>query len=110
MTLTNQQRRHLKLIERCPLKLRSNLLKKLPKSAIQAICECCLNVLKGNIALSAKQKSSLKKHKSTIRNLVHKKSSLFTKRKLLIQKGGFLSVLLPAAISAISGLVQAFHR
>jgi len=109
MTLSKQQLRQLQLLKVCPKKLRKNLLKKLPTTCVKAICECSLNVLKGNVPLTKHQKTCLKKHKSTLRRLADKKSPLYTKRKLIVQKGGFLGVLIPAAISAISGLVNGFR-
>lgn len=105
MTLTKEQRRQLELIQICPHKLRNNLLKKIPVSAIKAICECCLNTLRGNIPLSKHQKNKLRSHKATLRNLAYKKIPLRRKRSLIVQKGsGFLSFLIPAALTALTTL------
>lgn len=106
MTLSREQLRDLELIRSCPNKLRKHFLKKLPNRTVKAICECTLNVLKGNVPLSTTQKRSLAKYKSTLRKIGTKKGSLFTKKKLIVQQGGFLNILIPAAISAISTL---FH-
>lgn len=106
MTVTKKQLRDLELIKTCPKALRKQLLKKLPPRSVKAICECSLNLLKGNIPISSKQKKSLSKYKTTLRKIGTKKGSLFQKKKLIIQHGGFLNILLPAAISLLSSL---FH-
>jgi hypothetical protein len=46
----------------------------------------------------------LSRHKHTLRALALKKTSL-TKRKKLLQKGGFLAALLPAIIPALASLL-----
>ena len=104
MTVTQEQRKQLQLLEICPPNLRKNLLKKIPDSCIKAICECSLNTLKGNIPLTKHQKAKLRKHKTVLRELAKKRKPLYQKRKLLIQKGGFLNLLIPAALSVITTL------
>uniref|UniRef100_A0A2L2YW30 Uncharacterized protein n=1 Tax=Parasteatoda tepidariorum TaxID=114398 RepID=A0A2L2YW30_PARTP len=84
-----------------------SLLKKCSKSEIKTLCECVLNVLCGNIPLTKSQKNKLAPHKESLRKLSKKKLSLYKKKKILVQKGeGFLSFLLPAAISVISSLIH----
>lgn len=107
MTLTKQQLRDLQLINTCPKDLKKHLLRKLPTRSVKAICECALNVLKGNVPLSKNQKKSLGKYKTTLRKIGAKKGSLFTKKRLIIQHGGFLNILLPAALTAITSLINA---
>lgn len=105
MALSKVQRRQLELIHICPTKHRKNLLKKLPDSCIKAVCECCLNALQGNIPLSKQQRNKLRRYKATLRNLAYKKVSLSRKRNLIVQKGsGFLGLLLPAALTALTSL------
>lgn len=106
MTLTKKQLRDLELIKTCPSALRKQLLKKLPPRSVKAICECSLNLLKGNIPVSSKQKKSLSKYKTTLRKIGTKMGSLFHKKKLIIQRGGFLNILIPAALSVLTGLIH----
>jgi hypothetical protein len=106
MTLSKERLKQLQLLNTCPQKLRKDLLKRVPSSCIKAICECSLNALKGNITLSTHRKNSLRKHKSVLRQLVDKKKPLFKKRKLIIQKGGFLNILIPAALTALTSLIH----
>ena len=68
---------------------------------INAISECVLNLVAGNIQLSSKQKKKLKKYKKDLRILATKTTSKLRKRKILQQKGGgaFLPFIIPAALS-----------
>ena len=106
MTLTKQQLKDLQLINTCFKLLRQHLLKKIPARSVRAVCECSLNVLKGNIPLTGKQKKSLAKYKSTLRKIASKKGSLSTKKKTIVQNGGFLNILIPAALSVLTGLIN----
>lgn len=96
---------HLQLLRKC--KTKGALLRKCPNSVIKSVCECALNLLKGNVPLTKHQKKKLSLHKRTLRKLGDKKIPLFKKRRLLVQKGeGFLSVLIPAALSVLSSLIH----
>ncbi len=106
MALKKEQLDQLRLLQICPLKLRKTLLGKLNKNCIKAICECCINTLNGNIPLTTRQKKTLSKHKKTLRHLSNRKVPLVKKRQVILQKGGFLNVLIPAALSVLTTL---FH-
>ena len=83
----------------------SILIKAEPKLII-AICEIIYNILEGNLRLDDSQKALLFKEKNYLRKLVEKNKITF-KRRLLIQKGGFiLPLLLPIALSAISSFLS----
>lgn len=73
------------------------------KALVNALCECCLNVLKGNIPLTPTQKKRLSKYKTCIRALA-KKNTPLKKRKALLQKGGFIGALLPPALGLLGSL------
>ena len=70
---------------------------------IKAIVECALNTLNGNHKLTKEEKSKLKKYKSRLRTLINPKISFKSKRKLLVQKGGFLVPLLASVLSGVIG-------
>lgn len=73
-----------------------------------AIREVSHNILKGNVPLTAKQKTKLKKHAKEVRELAKKKTSL-KKRLSIEQKGGFLSPLLLPVLGAVaSGVIGGF--
>jgi hypothetical protein len=92
-------------IATCKKCLRNTIIQKGNKDFINSIIECVDNLLRDNIPLEESEFKKVSKAKSTLRKLV-KKSSLAEKKKLLIQKGGFLQFLIPAAVSVISSLIS----
>ena len=71
---------------------------------IRCLCECVLNILKGNVAISPSQKQKLSQHKKSLRKLIDKREGLKKKKKIL-QKGGFLGALIPAIAPIITNLL-----
>lgn len=106
MTLSKADVQKLRLFTVCSPRSKRNFLRKLPKRAIRCISECCLNTLKGNVKLNPSQKRKLTPHKQVIRTLASKKLPLYKKKKILIQKGGFLNVLIPAALTVLTSLIS----
>ena len=96
---------NLKLLSDCNKKIRNHIIKKGDKDLILSINECVLNTLNGNVKLTFTEKEKLKKFKHTLRKLL-KRKSILNKKKILIQEGGFLQVLLPSAISLISTIIE----
>jgi len=95
----------LKALQKMNSRQRVQFLQHADNSLITAICECALNVLKGNVELTKVQKSYLSRMKKFIRLLAKKTVSLKKKRKHLVQKGG--SILIPLLVNAaISALIS----
>ena len=80
------------------------IIKTADKDEINVLCECALNVLKGVVSLNTQQRQRLRKHKNRLRTLVDKKSSV-TKKKQLLQTGGFLGSLLGPIIGILGSLL-----
>ena len=70
----------------------------------KALREIAYNVLKGKVPLTAPQLKKLKSHKTGIRALAAKKTSL-KKRLITQQRGGILSALLLPVLSSLAGSV-----
>jgi hypothetical protein len=96
-----QNREYLALLANCSPNVRKFFLKHCHTNIIKAILEIVVNTLKGNANIGAKVCTKLKKYKKTLRDLCSSQRSLSAKRSVLVQKGGFLSVLLPALISGV---------
>lgn len=64
------------------------------KDLVEALCECCLNVLYGNVPLSSSQKKKLTRYKHLMRKLAVKSATSVDQKKKLLQTGGFLHSLL----------------
>jgi len=95
------------LLSNCKNKLRKAIVSNSNREQIFSVCECVLNVSNGNVKLNKEDFVKLKKYKKYFKRLLDKKRSLQEKKKLLIQRGGFLQFLIPAVISGISSIVAA---
>ena len=71
------------------------VLKNASPDLIKSLSEICLNVLKGNVPLTAAQKSKLSRFKHDLRKLAQKNISL-KKKKTILQKGGLFPLLIKA--------------
>ena len=72
-----------------------------------ALCDLVHNILEGNINISIKERKKLYKYRNQLRHLC-KHSTLEHKKKYLLQKGGFLQFLIPAAIAGISSIISSW--
>ena len=80
------------------------------KKDIDALSEIALNTLKGNLKLSPNVFKKIQKHKRTIRLIACKKQKISKKKRIIKQSGGFLPLLIPAAISVVSSIVSAIKN
>lgn len=85
--LTNEQR--LAVLRKADLKL------------VKCICECALNILRGNIPLKQPHKQRLKRYACLLRRLTDKNNSWKNKKRLIIQRGGFLPLILAPILSTV---------
>lgn len=95
----------LRVLKTAKPKLRQSVLASADNDLIHCLCECAHNVLNGNVKLSPGQKKILGKHKKPIRDLASKKTALKKKRRILVQKGGFLPALLAPIIGIATSLI-----
>ena len=94
----------LKRIQKLGDRAKRKLIKECDKSLIDCFCECSKNILKGNVPLKETQLKKLRREKKNLRSLALKRTSLSKKRKIL-QKGGFIGALLPPILSITGGLL-----
>ncbi len=86
-------------------RVRKQLVQQGGREIVDCISECCVNILKGNVRLSPKQKSCLSKHKQKLREIAKKKVSL-KQKKQIIQHGGFpLGAILAPVASVLGSLL-----
>jgi len=93
----------LKRITKLGEKAKRDYIRKCDKEFLDCISECAKNVLKGNVALTSRQKTKLRRSRNELRALSVKKTSL-RKKQGILQKGGFLSALLPPVLAVLSEL------
>ena len=70
---------------------------------IKAIAECCWNIVNGRVRLTHQCKKQLCRHKLILRQLADQKNNL-KKKKIVIQGGGFASLLPLLIAPVLSGL------
>jgi hypothetical protein len=82
--------------------LRKALLKVVDPKVIETIAEISHNILRGNIKLGAKTKRKIAPYKKVIRKIATNISDK-RRRKILIQKGGFLPMLISTILTGLLG-------
>ena len=83
---------------------KQEFVRKCDKQFLDCMSECAKNVIKGNVPLTSRQMINLRRKKNDLRALSKRKTSLRAKRKIL-QKGGFLSAILPPILSVLGSLL-----
>jgi len=95
----------IKRIKKSTPKNREKYLNKASPAEIRSLCECAHNVYSGAIPIPSKIVKRLRPHQKEIRELTFKRGKAEHKRQLLIQKGGFLPLLLGAVLPIIGQLI-----
>ena len=80
---------------------RASFLRTADEKFIRCIHECVLNTLNGNVPLERHEKDRLSKYKTTLRRIVAKRGNWKSKRKLVIQRGGFLPYIIGPILSVL---------
>ena len=87
-------------------RVRKKILADADKSLIDALCECCKNILDCHFRVSKEERHRLEPYKHLMREVVKKKVPLY-KKKEIFQKGGFLPALLaPLAAPLLAPLAS----
>ena len=102
-----KNRKLLEIVGECKKKLRNSIILNSDNDFILTIIECVLNIMNGNVNLNDENFKILKPYNKTFEKLIKKKISLNNKRKIIVQKGGFLQFLIPAIISAVGSIASA---
>jgi hypothetical protein len=94
----------LDLLSKTTKSQREALIKTCTQDQLQCICDCAINILKENIQLTDDQFKKLKRFQKQLRYLANPEDKLENKR-IVIQKGGFLPVLLTPILSAAATIL-----
>ena len=73
----------LRLLQKLKPSTARSVMKEASADLIKALCECTLNILKGNIKLTTAQKKKLARYKNILRSLAVKRTSM-KKRKTIL--------------------------
>jgi len=102
--LTKRYLPTLKRIRKMGDRAKREYVRKCDKEFLDCISECAKNVIKGNVPLTSRQMTELRRKRHDLRALSAKKTSLRTKR-MILQKGGFLTAPLPPILSVLGSLL-----
>ena len=105
MSRLARNKKLIKTLSVLPRKQRNSLLKKIDKSCIDCIRDCCKHILQGKISLKPAHKRRLKRYKSKLRATANPSLGSSTVRKHL-QFGGFFQALIPALAGLIGPIVS----
>ena len=82
-------------------KYRKSLLSGAPPEIIHLLGECALNILKGTVTLTKKEKTELRKHKKNLGKLANPSVSNKTKKKVVQKGGSMVPVMIKPVLKAI---------
>jgi len=85
-------------------RLRKSIISNCKRELVNIISEC-LNVLNGNIKLTRCNTRKLRKHKAALRKVAYKRVPFSSKKKLIVQRGGFVLPLLSTVLPTIASLI-----
>ena len=86
------------------VKRRKALLDIVTKLEIDAISECFLNIVNSRVRISPSKIGKLKKIKRHLKEVTNKRCSFKKRKEILKQEGGFLTSILPVALSVLGSL------
>lgn len=79
---------------------REAVLRKADSKLVTYLCECALNILRGNVPLTSKKvKSKLRQQATVLRKLASPSSSVSVKKKLLIKSVELLPLIVKPVLS-----------
>lgn len=98
---------YLHVLCKCNKKMLKAIIDSSDKELISCICECVLNCINGNVKVNDDDLRKLKRYKKILRDLLNKHKPIKNKKKILIQHGnGFLPILIPTIIQALSSFLK----
>jgi len=97
-----RQRTFLKSLIKSKPRNRNQLIRGATIDQIKSIRESILNVANRNVPLKPTQLKKLKRYKKVLSKLAFANPSHTHSKKLIVQRGGFLGVLLPPVLSFLA--------
>ena len=87
-------------------KEQKELLKNATEEQLKGLFEICLNLISGNLPMNTVEFQRFKRHKNTLTALASKKVPMYKRRRIINQKGGFLSSVATFALPLLAQLIQ----
>ena len=95
----------LRVLQKARKSQRSAIIRHSTDDLVLAICEIVLNVLNGTVKLSSAQRKKLVAYKKVLRSVADRKLKTVSKKRLLVQKGGFLPAILTPVLAVVASLI-----
>ena len=95
----------LKVLAKAKPPLQKAIIRAGDKGWVDTLCDCAQNILKGNVPLTSRQKTCLRRHKHLLRSLTERQS--VQKKKQILQRGGFLAGLLAPVLGILGSVLGA---
>ena len=95
----------LRVLQKAPKAQRDAIIRSSSDDLVLAICEIIVNVLNGTVRLTPAQRKKLTIYKKILRSVADRKLKSSTKKRLLIQKGGFLPAILTPVLAVVASLI-----
>jgi len=93
---------YLKSLIKTSPKNRKLLIKAATPDQLGSLIEATLNVANSNVPVSIKTRSKLRKYKGAIQKVAFSKGNKCKRKRILIQQGGFLPVLLSSVLGFLA--------
>ena len=87
-------------------KVKRNFIKSLSNKDIKVLCIIIFNVLHNKIPINTDDKNKLIKFRKVLHKFCRSSHTLKKRKTILQQSGGYLNILIPAAITGLSILVS----
>lgn len=105
LKLLKENKHILYVLKKAKPKLRNAILKHVDDIVIKTLNEILFNIMNKNHKINKSVFEKIKPYKNTIRKVCSPKTSVSVKRKHLIQKGGFLPVIISSLLSGVIGKI-----
>ena len=93
------------LLAKAGPRVQKAVLREADPALLTTVCECAKNILNGNVPLSPAEKRRLTLYKKQLRQLTNRRLGQTTKKRVIVQKGGFLPALLGPLIGTLAPLI-----
>ena len=105
LKLLKENKHILYVLKKAEPKLRNAILKHVDNVVIKTIHEILFNIIYENHKINKSVLEKIKPYKNIIRNICSPQTSMKEKRQQLIQKGGFLPIIISSVLSGVIGKI-----
>ena len=86
-------------------KVKRNFIKNLSNKDIKVLCMTIFNILHNKIPINTEERNKLIKFRKVLHKFCRSSHTIKKRKEILNQSGGFLNILVPAAIGGLSTII-----